>query len=59
MTAWVKTAERTPIAYIQHGHDNAVWTNIYFQRLMLNAITWAASSDAKAWAKANAKKIFA
>jgi hypothetical protein len=23
MTAWVKAAERTPLAYIQHGHDNA------------------------------------
>lgn len=59
MTAWVKAAERSPLAYIQHGHDNAAWTNVHFQRLMLNAIKWAASAESKAWARANPKKIFA
>ncbi len=59
MTAWVKAAERSPLAYIQHGHDNAAWTNVHFQRLMLNAIKWAASPESKAWARANPKKIFA
>ena len=55
---WVKTAENTPIAYLQGGHDNHAWGHPAFKRLMLNAIKWAASPEAKAWAKANSKRIF-
>jgi type 1 glutamine amidotransferase len=58
LTAWVKVAERSPLAYIQHGHDNLAWSNPYFQKLILNAIKWAASPDAKNWSHANPKKIF-
>ena len=58
MTVWVKTAERSPIAYIQHGHDNLVWSNPAWRRLTLNAIKWAASQEAKNWAHANQKRIF-
>ena len=59
MTSWVKTAENSPIVYIQHGHDNNAWSNPYWRTLMLNAIKWAASPESKTWAKANAKRIFA
>ena len=58
LVGWVKTAENTPLVYIQHGHDNNAWSNPHFQRLMLNAIKWAASPEAKSWSKANAKRIF-
>ena len=58
LTGWVKTAERSPVAYIQHGHDNTAWTNPAWRKLMTNAIKWAASPEAKAWAHANPKKIF-
>ena len=58
LTGWVKTAERTPVAYIQHGHDNMAWANPSFRKLLSNAINWAASPEAKAWARANPKKIF-
>lgn len=58
LVGWVKTAENTPLVYIQHGHDNNAWSNPHFQRLMLNAIKWAASPESKTWAKANAKRIF-
>lgn len=58
MTSWVKTAENSPIVYIQHGHDNNAWSNPYWQKLMLNSIKWAASPQSKTWAKANAKRIF-
>ena len=37
---WVKTAERSPVVYIQHGHDNNAWANPNFRRLLLNAIKW-------------------
>jgi len=59
MTGWVKTAERSPIAYIQHGHDKVAWENPAFRTLVLNAIKWTASKEAKDWAHANPKKIFA
>jgi type 1 glutamine amidotransferase len=58
MTGWVKTAEISPVVYIQHGHDNTAWSNPAWARLVLNAIKWAASPESKTWAKANAKRIF-
>jgi len=58
MTGWVKTAERSPVVYFQHGHDRSSWDNPAFRTLMLNAIKWSASKDAKDWAHANPKKIF-
>jgi type 1 glutamine amidotransferase len=58
LTGWVKTAERSPVVYIQHGHDNTAWTNPAWSKLVLNAIKWAASPESKAWAHANPKKIF-
>jgi uncharacterized protein len=58
MTGWVKTAENTPVVYIQHGHDEEAWQNPAFRTLMLNAIKWVNTSEAKSWAKANPSKIF-
>jgi uncharacterized protein len=58
LAGWVKTAENSPIVYLQNGHDNNAWSNPHFQRLMLNAIKWLATPEAKAWAKANPKRIF-
>jgi type 1 glutamine amidotransferase len=58
LSAWVKTAENSPIAYIQHGHDITAWENPQFRLLLLNALKWAASPDAKTWAKAHPTKIF-
>ena len=58
MTGWVKTAERSPIVYIQHGHGEEAWTNPAFKTLMLNGIKWASSKEALDWAAKNPKKIF-
>lgn len=58
VTAWVKAAENSPIVYIQHGHDAKAWENESFLTLMRNAIQWAASDEAKAWARANPQEIF-
>ena len=55
LAGWVKVAGRTPIAYLQNGHDRVAWENPAYQTLVLNAIKWAASKEAKAWAVANAK----
>ena len=58
LTGWVKVAERSPVVYIQHGHSASAWEHPSWRKLMLNAIRWAASPEAKAWAKANEKRIF-
>lgn len=58
LAGWVKTAENTPVVYIQPGHDNNAWSHPSFRRLMLNAIKWSASPEAKEWARANATRIF-
>ena len=58
MTGWVKTAENTPIVYIQHGHGPTAWENPAFRKLMTNAIQWVHSPEAKAWAKKNPSRIF-
>jgi type 1 glutamine amidotransferase len=58
LSAWVKTAENSPIVYIQGGHGASAWTNPAYQTLVANSIKWAASPDAMAWAKKNPSKIF-
>jgi type 1 glutamine amidotransferase len=40
------------------GHGPATWINPVYRKLVLNAIKWAASPEALAWAKANPTKIF-
>ncbi|HUA83433.1 MAG TPA: ThuA domain-containing protein [Bryobacteraceae bacterium] len=59
MAGWVKTAESTPVVYLQNGHDNVAWTNPAYKTLVTNAIKWVNTSEAKSWAKANPSKIFA
>jgi type 1 glutamine amidotransferase len=56
--AWVKTAENSPIVYVQGGHGQAAWEDEDFRKVMMNAIRWAASPEARAWAKANPTRIF-
>jgi type 1 glutamine amidotransferase len=58
LAGWVKTAENSPVAYIQMGHGPATWINPVYRKLLLNAIKWGASPEALAWAKANPTKIF-
>jgi type 1 glutamine amidotransferase len=58
LAAFVKTAENSPIVYIQLGHDRLAWENPAFRTLLDNAIKWAASPEAMAWAKKNPKRIF-
>ena len=55
LAGWVKVAGKSPIAYLQNGHDRQAWENPAYRTLVLNAIRWTASKEAKAWAAANAK----
>ena len=48
--AWVKRSGRSPVAYLQPGDGPEAFGNPNFRRLLLNAIQWAASPEARAWA---------
>ena len=58
LVGWYKSAENSPVVWIQHGHDTSAWTNPALQTLVTNAVKWAASPEAMAWAKKNPTKIF-
>ena len=58
LSTWVKASENSPVFYTQMGHDNNAWRVPAYQTLVRNAIKWAASPEAHAWAKANRTKIF-
>src|SRR5262245_31781021 len=56
LVAYTKTAGKSPVVYIQPGHDSDTYKNLMYRKLLLNSIRWAASKDAKTWAAANPEK---
>lgn len=58
LAAWVKTAENSPVFFSQVGHGSTAWATPAYRQFIGNAIKWAASPEALAWAKANPKRIF-
>jgi len=58
LVAYVKAAEISPVAYIQLGHSGPGMASPSYRQLVLNAVKWAASPEARAWAKAHPHKIF-
>jgi uncharacterized protein len=51
LLGWVKTAGRSPVAYLQPGHGPTAYANPNYRRLVANAIRWAASPAAHQWAQ--------
>jgi type 1 glutamine amidotransferase len=58
LAAWYKASENSPVFFTQVGHNNSPWRVPEYQLLIRNAIRWAASPGALAWAKANRTTIF-
>ena len=58
LAAWVKVAENSPVFFTQVGHGATAWAVPAYRQFVGNAIKWAASPEALAWAKANPKRIF-
>ena len=48
---WVKHYLNSPIAYLQCGDDSVAYENEHFRTLLANAIQWAGSNEARAWAR--------
>jgi len=42
--AWVKTARRSPVAYVQPGDGPTAFGNPHYRRLLANALHWAAAA---------------
>jgi len=42
---------------LQHGHDRQAWENPAFRTVLMNAIRWTASQEARDWAAKNPTKI--
>jgi uncharacterized protein len=53
LVGWVKRARRSPLAYLQPGDGPATYADANYRRLVENAIRWAASAEALAWARAS------
>ncbi|HXY42959.1 MAG TPA: ThuA domain-containing protein [Acidimicrobiales bacterium] len=53
LVGWVKTAGRSPIAYLQSGHGPAAYGNVGFRQVLSNAIAWVSSEEAHRWAAAH------
>ena len=54
VVAWVKKAGNSPLAYLQFGDGPVTYGDPNFRRALSNAITWAASADARLWASTEA-----
>jgi type 1 glutamine amidotransferase len=54
IVGWVKSAGRSPVAYLQSGHGPAAYANAGFRRLLANAVDWVSSPDAHDWAASQA-----
>ena len=52
LVGWVKHAGRSPVAYLQLGDGPVTYADPSFRRVLSNAIGWAASPEAHAWARA-------
>ncbi|MFN3233310.1 MAG: ThuA domain-containing protein [Alphaproteobacteria bacterium] len=56
MVGWIKTYKNSPIVYLQFGDGPATYGNPVFRKILQQAIDWACSDEAKAWAREQAKQ---
>lgn len=57
LVGWVKSPGRAPVAYLQFGDGPDRYADPSFRRVLLNAIRWAASADARHWATARSAAV--
>jgi type 1 glutamine amidotransferase len=50
IVGWIKAYKNAPIVYLQFGDGPAAYENENFRRILAQAIKWASSDEAKAWA---------
>ena len=52
LVAWVKSSARSPVVYLQFGDGPGTYGDRSFRTVVHNAIRWAVSPSARAWASA-------
>ncbi len=52
LVGWVRSEGRAPIVYLQFGDGPVTYGDEWFRRVLHNAITWTASTQAHEWAVA-------
>lgn len=52
VVAWAKPALNSPLLYLQFGDGPKTYADETYRRLVQNALFWAASQEAHAWARA-------
>ena len=52
LVGWIKAYKNAPVVYLQFGDGPAAYENPNFRRILAQAIKWASSDEAKAWAMA-------
>ena len=52
LVGWIKRARKSPLVYLQPGDGPLTYEDPNYRRLIANAVKWAASSEAKEWARA-------
>ena len=56
LVGWVKHAGNAPVAYLQFGDGPQTYADPNYRRVLSNTIGWAASPQARVWARARAAK---
>ncbi len=51
LIGWTKRARNSPLVYLQPGDGPSTYEDANYRRLLENAIRWAASPEALAWAR--------
>lgn len=54
LVGWVKHAGNSPVAYLQFGDGPDTYADANYRRVLSNAVAWASSDEAHAWARARA-----
>lgn len=52
LVGWVKSAGSSPLVYLQPGDGPTAYRDPSYRRLVLNALRWTSSAQARAWASA-------
>jgi type 1 glutamine amidotransferase len=56
VVGWIKTYKNAPVVYLQFGDGPEAYQNLNFRRILAQAIQWAASDEARSWARETYKK---
>jgi len=57
LVGWYRAVGKSPLVYLQNGHDAVAWSNPAWQKLVSNAIKWVVSPEGKAFAAKEGKPM--